>query len=530
MTNFSAEAKVGLFVIIGIVLIGYMSMKVGKLHLSSANGYDVQVLLDSAAGLVEDVSVEIAGVEIGRVRKIQLKDGRAMLTLHIRPDIVLRKDARVMIRTKGILGDKYIEIQPGTPDAPAIEAGGRLVRTVPATDMDTLMNTLGEVAKDIKKLTTAFSNVLGGEKGEASLETIVQNVEEMVTNLNQTIKDNQDQVKRVVDNLAAFSDMLNDVGHQNRENINELLHSARNTATTMASLMVDLQEIAQKINTGRGSIGRLINDDEPIQQLNQVLTSLRDITDRINKGQGTLGKLLTEEETIQNLNGTLASLDDITGKINRGEGTIGRLVNDEETVDTLNLTLSRLNDYLEKQETFRTYLDYRGEYLFGQEALKSYVSLRIQPKEDKYYLLQVVDDPSGKESVTKTERTVDGTTTTSKKTRTEFDTLKFSAQVAKRYYDLGLRGGLFESTGGVGLDYYLMDDRLVLTFEAFDFSREKNPHLKAGVDFTPFSYLYITTGFDNFISDEGNDSFFFGAGIHFSDEDIKTLMGSVPLP
>ncbi len=62
----------------------------------------------------------------------------------------------------------------------------------------------------------------------------------------------------------------------------------------------------------------------------------------------------------------------------------------------------QINDFLKKQDLFRTYLDYRGEYLFEQEGLKSYLTLRIQPKEDKYYLIQIVDDPGGKEKITET--------------------------------------------------------------------------------------------------------------------------------
>jgi len=299
---------------------------------------------------------------------------------------------------------------------------------------------------------------------------------------------------------------------------------------TMESLVADLSEITEKINNGEGSIGKLINEDDTIRNLNGTLASLNEITEKIKQGEGTLGQLIVEDDAIQHLNETLASLDEITGKIDRGEGSIGRLINDDETVETLNTTLSNLNSYLEKQETFRTYLDYRGEYLFESEALKSYFSLRIQPREDKYYLLQLVDDPAGQETETYTATTVNGVTTDEREVVTEMNTLKFSAQVAKRYFDFGLRGGFFESTGGVALDYYLLDDSLIFSIEAFDWDPEENPHLKAKVDFSPFSHLYITSGFDDFINKHDHDSFFFGAGLNISDEDIKTIIMSAPLP
>ncbi len=529
MSKLSVEAKVGVFVVIGVILLGYMSMKVGKLNFSNNKGYAIEVLFDSATGLARDVTVEKAGVEIGRVQDISLRDGKALVVLRIKQAIKVKKDAKAVIRTRGILGDKYVEIIAGSASAPDIMGGGRLTRTMPVTDMDTLMNVLGEVANDIKLLTTAMSNVLGGEEGEAAVRAIVSNLRGIVTTLNQSIERNSSDIDRMVDNLAGFSDTLRSIGDDNQGDIKEIVASVRRVSGSMESLVADLEEITEKINTGQGSIGRLINDDSTIDNLNETLAALKEIAQSISQGEGTLGRLIAEDQTIDSLNTTLASLDEITTKINSGEGTLGRLVNEDETVESLNTTLTQLNNYLEKQDTFRTYLDYRGEYLFNSEALKSYVSLRIQPREDKYYLLQVIDDPEGKESVTDTYREINGTVVQEHEVKVERDVLKFSAQVAKRYYNLAIRGGLLESTGGFGFDYYFLDDTLLMSLEAFDFSLDRNPHLKAKIDYTPFSHLYLTTGYDNFVNEESR-SFFFGGGINFSDEDVKTLFTSIPLP
>ena len=184
---------------------------------------------------------------------------------------------------------------------------------------------------------------------------------------------------------------------------------------------------------------------------------------------------------------------------------------------------------MQKQESFKTYLNYRGEYLFDSEDVKSYLTLRIQPRKDKYYLLQIVDDPKGVKSKTDITTSTDGGTPTTQHTeKNDKDDIKFSAQIAKRYHDLGLRGGIFESTGGFAFDYYLLKDRLTLSLEAFDFDSDSNAHLKFKADFSPVKHLYITSGFDDFISDEGNESFFIGAGINFLDDDLKVLLSNMP--
>jgi phospholipid/cholesterol/gamma-HCH transport system substrate-binding protein len=491
----SSEAKVGIFVVIGILILTYMSMKVGGLSFKRAKGYDVTVYFDSAAGLAEDVQVEIAGVEVGRVRRISLEKGKALVVLRINSNVRLTKDVKAIIRTKGILGDKYIELVQGSPSAPELKGGDVIVKTVPTTDMDALMVTLGEVAKNINRLTDSLANVFGGEKGEASLRSIIESMEEMAETLNKTVQQNNEDITKIIANFSDFSEILKDMGNTNSDDIRNIV-----------------------VNVNRAS-----------EKMEDLIAGINDITTKINEGKGSIGKLVNKDEMIDNLTGALTSLNEISDKINRGEGSIGKLINEDETVENINTSLVSINDYLQKEDRYKTYLNYRGEYLFDNNELKSYLSLRIQPKEDKYYLFQIVDDPGGKEKVT--DKTVTGTTPSSTHTvETDKDALKFSAQIAKRYYDIGLRGGLFESTGGVGLDYYLFNDRLTLSLEAFDFDPDRNAHLKFKADYRPFKYIYITSGFDDFISNEGKESFFIGAGISFADEDIKSLLSDIPIP
>ena len=496
MTKFSVEAKVGFFVVIGIMILGYMSMKAGTFEYTGDKGYEVYALFDSAEGIVKGVPVEIAGVEVGRVKEITLEAGKARLILQINPEVQIGEDAEAIIRSKGVLGDKYVQIALASPEASPIGPGGRISQTQSPANIDTLLKQLSSIGTDIKEITESFSGVLGGEEGEASLKITMDNMRELAVTLNETVQKNNENINRMLNNLAVFSKNLKEMSGANKEAVGETVDNFRQASS----------------------------------QLRETLIALNEITQKVNRGEGTIGKLIHEEQTIKRLNETLVALKEITERINKGEGTIGRLVQEDETVDNLNETLTGINEYLRTEERFRTYIDYHGEYLFDREEMKSYLSLRIQPKEDKYYLLGIVDDPAGKKSVTETTTTVGGVSTTKHVETIDKDQIKFSAQIAKRYYDLGLRGGIFESTGGMGADYYFFDDRLVFSLEAFDFDPDEKPHLKFKADFTPFQYIYLTAGLDDFISDADNESFFVGAGLYFSDEDIKTLISDAPIP
>lgn len=497
MARLSTEAKVGLFVLIGLLILAFMSLKVGRMQFGRQRGYKVHAIFDSASGLKLNVPVEIAGVEVGRVTAVELEDGKARVTLRIRRDVKLGEDARAIIRSKGVLGDRYVELEPGTPSAPRLEEGGRIVRTTSPPNMDQLLARLGEIGEDISKVTDTLSQVLGGEEGASALRQILQNTRTLSENLNRSVAQNMAHFDEIMANLDSFSGDLREISGANRENINAIIANMRRTSEQLQVAIAAVSELAQKINRGEGTLGRLVNDPEAAENLNATLASLRGISERID----------------------------------RGEGSLGKLVNDEETVDSLNEALGGLNRFLNERERFKTFLSYRGEYLGEQEDLKSYISLRIQPRVDKYYLLEIVDDPGGRK--TTTERTITttkgGTTTTTrvKEVERELDELKFSAQIAKRYYDLVLRGGILESSGGFGLDYYFLDDTLKLTFEAFDFDPDENPHLKLYADYTFLNHLFVTAGYDDFVSDTGDETYFFGAGIRFMDEDIKSLLTNV---
>ena len=508
MGSISTEAKVGLFVLVALVILAYMSFHVGEYGFGLKKGYLVTVSFDNASGLERDASVQIAGVEVGRIEGIGLKNGRAHVTMRILPDVKLEKDVTASIKTHGILGDKYIELIPGAGEEGYIEEGGKVARVESQADLDKLMRELGSIANDVMAVTASLKQVLGGEEGQANLKAIVLNTKELSENLNRVVAQNDEKIDILVTNLNEAS-------------------------TSMQKTFASLSEIADKINRGRGTIGQLVDNREVFDNLNKTVSSLQEIAERVNRGEGTIGKLVSNDGLYDNLDRTLTSLGDITDRINAGEGTIGKLVNDEETVNNLNAGLKSIDKsmggierYISRAERLRTFLSYRGEYLIDKSNAKSYVNIRIQPREDVFYMLGAVSDPRGKRTVT--DRTVGGVTTRYE----EYDKsgLLINAQIGKRFKDVTLRGGFFESTGGVGLDYFAFDDRLKCTFEAFDFDDDRNAHLKMYADYRLFKHVYLTAGWDDFINNEGNESPFVGLSIIFEDEDLKYLLSSVPMP
>jgi phospholipid/cholesterol/gamma-HCH transport system substrate-binding protein len=161
---------------------------------------------------------------------------------------------------------------------------------------------------------------------------------------------------------------------------------------------------------------------------------------------------------------------------------------------------------------------------------KNYVTLELKPRLDQYYILELVSDPFGKYSRVETTTTPPGSTIV---TETYEDKLKFSVEFAKRYGDFAFRMGLIESTGGVGGDYYAFDDRFKFSVDAWNFNSNE-PHneranLKATADLHVSKVLFLSAGYDNILNVDRRAPFI-GAGLRFTDDDIKYLMGSMPIP
>ncbi|MFH1077268.1 MAG: MlaD family protein [Pseudomonadota bacterium] len=517
MTKLSPEAKVGLLAFAGLALLAYMSIRISGFSLTGEqNGYSLQVYFASAAGLTKDAAVEIAGVEVGRVKGIALDNGKARVSLLIRRGVELREDVQAIIRTKGVLGDKYIEIVSGGDSAPFLQNEGTIKRTVTAADIDKLLHQLSDVGGNVTHVTESLADSIGTEEGKKAIQSILKNLRDITIALNDTIRKNDKNVNRMLENFTQLSEDMKTITSTNTEYLNNIIANVNVTTSYLRESMSSFNDVMAQMGKGEGTIGHLVYDNEPFERLSEALKALEAISKKINT-----------EGAADRLNNSLGSLEGITRKINQGQGTIGQLVNNDDTVRNLNSTMTKINDYLEKQERFKTSVDYHGEYMVDDKEVKSYVSLKIQPKEDKYYEVGIVDDPGGTTTITTTKRTVNDVTTTEKEEKIDQKAIKFSAQIAKRYYDLALRGGLIESTGGFGIDYYFFNDRFISSFDAFDFDAEKNFHLKFKTEFVPVQHLYIAAGVDDFISENDEASLFFGAGIRFSDDDLKTLLSNV---
>jgi phospholipid/cholesterol/gamma-HCH transport system substrate-binding protein len=235
------------------------------------------------------------------------------------------------------------------------------------------------------------------------------------------------------------------------------------------------------------------------------------------------------------LNAVLEDVKEVTGRTARGEGTIGRLTQDEALIDEVEGAAEGINSFVGGLNRLRTIVELRSEYYALSNAFKTYFSIYLKPREGRYFLVQVVDDPRGSISVRDSiiRQSPPPLFYPNEYRRTEItrtNRLVFSVQMGKTISFATFRFGIIESTGGLGMDIKVLKERLEINTDAFGFGRTAWPRLRVRAGFELIRRLWLLAGIDSILQGGGRD-YFFGLQLRFDDEDLKPLIpfGAVAL-
>lgn len=511
----TSAAKVGIVMLIALAVLGYFIVKIEDIDLGrSKTTRQVKAVFDDVAGLDDESAVRIAGVRKGHVTDIKvLPDGRAEVTMEVDDDIPLHANSSAEVANLGLLGEKYVELNPGTPNTPRIAAGTvpTLQGSQPAT-IDEVTTQVSQIADDMKAITASLRKVMTGPVGEQRLEDIVESVNAITREVRALISANRSNVDATLANTRVITAHL-------RDEIPRLADSIDRMAA----------QIGGTVGENRGDVRHVVENLRGLSSdLRVTADNLNSITGKMKSGEGTVGKLLYSDEAHERLTSALTSVE---GGVNELRNTLGR-------AGRMQLELGIRSDYLAGLSGTGEVGGVNPE--FGGDS-RSVVGLRLTPNPEinRFYNVELSDDPRGKRRDKLSVDTRTNVTTGEQETiitrNTRFDRdFLISGQVGWVLDPaLAVRIGLFDSTGGIGADYRY-NDRITVTGEAFDFGqkRDDNPHIRLFGQYAirkespRLPRLFITTGVDNALNDT---AFMLGGGVRWNDEDLKYLLGSIPL-
>jgi phospholipid/cholesterol/gamma-HCH transport system substrate-binding protein len=258
--------------------------------------------------------VKMAGKQIGRVDAIELADGRLLVRMRILdPKAVVRTDTQATIKFSGLLGQNFVSLDFGSAKGQPITIPDQEIETVPQPDVSSLLAHIDGVAKDLEKISGNFTDL---------------KLDEVVFSINDFIKVSRPHILGIVSNVHLATD---------------------------------------RINSGAGTVGRLIHDDSPTNLYNSALTTITNINttandvqrfltqaqaaiDDVRAGRGTLGQLVTNQLLYAELTEAATNLKEVLQKVNRGQGAVGKLVNDDALINDAKLTLQKLDKATESLE------------------------------------------------------------------------------------------------------------------------------------------------------------------------------------
>ncbi len=306
MRRYTTEFWVGLFTLISLLLALYMVFRTGDLRLERQPGYKVVVDFPDVAGLDVGDTVRVAGVEVGKVESIGLTEGVGRVTLTIDHQVPLYEDATAQVETYGLLGDRYISIDTGHAKLPRVEPGGKIRSAVSPEALDALFAKLSEVAADIKVVTTTLRKVLGGEEGESALREILENSRNLSKELVQTVRQNQDDFRRITKQVAALTEQMNGMVSENREAIHRTLAAMPETLENTRQITADARRLFDEHYEDIAET--LSNLRTASLQLEASLKAMEQVSTRIREGEGTLGKLVQDDALYVEAESTLREM------------------------------------------------------------------------------------------------------------------------------------------------------------------------------------------------------------------------------
>jgi len=466
-------------------------------------GYQLWALFHDVTGLVDKSRVQIAGINVGSIVSRELPPeypNRAKVTIQIDdPSVVIWSNAVIFKKSASLLGEFYLEIDPGTPESYEKDkvTGKETKRTnYKLKDKDQILyviepKSFGDIQAQISETLPILQDILKDVR-----EMTSGPMKEIALNVNRSIQENSEALKRLLEDADRAAV---DIGAVTSKERNDMIETIKNVR--------DITE----------GVKQLVGTEAPTKaRAEETLAKVNSMTDKLDHAAKELDEMIT--------------------RTNAGHGTIGRLTRDETIAENVAQITEDAGGFIKSLTRLQTIVGLRSEYNILANTLKTYVAIQIQPRPDKYYLIELIDDPRGvRHEQIQVSQTTDPTKpqTVSTQTITVTDQFRFSFQFAKRALPYTtLRFGIKESTGGLGADFdlHFLGKPLQLGVDLFDFRSNIFPRLKVIAALEFFKGLYLVGGIDDMLNARaqvgsgGGRDYFIGAQLRFNDEDLRGLL------
>lgn len=467
----------GLFTLLGLILIGMISVYVNNKPFWWRPCQFVHIDVEDATGLKPKTPVRSLGLEIGYLKGIELSETHVRLWICVTASVEMLPTTRAYMRAEGFMGDKFVELKPVKYIGPSTTGNKPTSRNEKAHTPF--------VPYAMSKITDVlFTNARAADQGN------------------------------IIDDGS---------GKERKSSSREIQVGAQSQ---------DFQQVVTRVDSLIKEVTNLTTDLKQALSPEELHKTMLQINRTLENASKTLspegGLNQTAQRTLAKLEDAIEQLRAMMTRVNQGQGSIGMLLNDPSYANEIKETLHSANQLLSKATRIRFVVDVGGEDITTYQGGRGWFKLNIWPKPDRYYLLGMAVDPRGRLTQMVTTTQVAGTSTTINTSQVEETGLLITGMMGKIFFErLDLSIGALNGDGAVGIKLNLGPKSMgIETIQVEDYLYSRSG---AGIDnrinlvLRPFLGVYLRAGLESINTHNGTLPISYGAGVSFDDEDIKLL-------
>lgn len=360
------EIKVGVFVLVGMVLSGMVIFMIGQERQLFSKKVPFRAVFTDVEGLKRGSTIRMGGVDIGAVEKVNYSDNASDLNLYVTLNIVedqarrIRKNSRVKIDAKGLLGDKVVTIFSGTPDQPVLNPGDVIPTDKDSQDLSAALGRVGNISIKTEQIVENVAKITG-EFADAKLAADVKSSAESLNGVLSDVHHGNGYVAKLLSDPAEA------------ERIGNTITSLERSAAELDKTLAAVTGVAERIEKGPGLVHEVIYGDssaKSVAQIGEAAEQLALALKGIREGNGLARAALFGDDSSQQINkrvdNILGAVEGILADVRAGKGTLGALLVDPSVYEDLKVVLGNV----ERNKALRALVRYSIQNSGSERAVE----------------------------------------------------------------------------------------------------------------------------------------------------------------
>lgn len=276
------EVKVGLLALLAGLCFVFMVVNITGTKGGFGSHYDYVAYIDDATGIFENSIIRVAGIEAGYIKSIELSEDKAKVTFKVIKRLKVTANTKLKVKTVGFLGEKYLDLSLGAPLEERLESNSEVTVAV-NSGFESLTEDASAIAFDVKEITSKIKEALKSDKSENVIKDIIADLQKTMETVRGIAERNEGKINEIIDNVGDVSSSL--AYELDGSQQGSLLYNVRDIGPTIQNLKAaseDIRSIVADVHAGKGTVGKLLRDEDTIDQVNSALKNVNQLVNRIN--------------------------------------------------------------------------------------------------------------------------------------------------------------------------------------------------------------------------------------------------------